>query len=104
MDADIYQVTYSGQVVSGADKQEVRNRLKTLFKATDQVVDKLMSGKKMIIKKGITETKAQAFQQVMHKAGAIAQISLMVVEDDIDLAPPPKLNRKLPQNRKRNVW
>jgi len=83
-----FQVLFKAELVTGANAVEVKNKLQTLFKASDQVMTKLMSGKQVIIKKGLTQEKAEAFQRAMLKAGAIAQISAMAIEEDIDLTAP----------------
>lgn len=99
MEGNYYQISYKGQLVSGAELVQVRNNLQQLFKATDAVMDKLMSGKSVIIKKAISQQKATAFQKAMHKAGAIAQVSMMAVEENIELAAPPKSEDELEQEQ-----
>ncbi len=87
----LYKVTFNGQCRTVSTPAEVKANLEILFKSNKKSIEKLFSGKQIIIKKGINEQKAVTYQQAMHKAGAIAKVSLMEVESSIDLAPPPPM-------------
>ncbi len=87
----LYQIIYNGRCRTGSTPAEVKTNLVKLFKSNKKTIEQLFSGKQIIIKKGLKEQKALTYQQAMHKAGAIAKVSLMEVESSIDLAPPPPM-------------
>ena len=89
-DDNRYKVTFMGQIVAGKNSEQVKQNLAQLFKSSADTIDKLFSGQSMIIKKDISETEAKTYQQAMHKAGAIAVITLLApVEENYDDLPPP---------------
>ena len=87
-DEGLYQITFSGQCIAGCTHAEVKANLEQLFKSSTKTIEQLFSGKTIIIKKGLNEKKALAYQKAMHKAGALAEVTMMNVESPIDLAPP----------------
>ena len=89
-DESRYDVIFSGEIVSGVTSEKVKENLIRLFKSPESTIDKLFSGRKITIKKAITEQKAHTYQQAMQKAGAIANIRLVEMIEEIDLAPTPK--------------
>ncbi len=87
----LYKVTFNGQCRAGSTPAEVKANLVILFKRDKKSIEKLFSGKQITIMKGLNEQKAITYQKAMHKAGALAKVSLMEVESFIDLAPPPPM-------------
>ncbi len=85
-------VTFNGQCRDVSTPAEVKANLVILFKSNKQSIEKLFSGKQITIMEGLNEQKALSCQQDMHKAGAIAKVSLMEIESIIDLAPPPPMD------------
>lgn len=65
-----FNIYYAGEVLDGHDPTQVRANLGKLFKANEQTLDKLFSGKAQLLKKGCDEDKARQYQQAMQRAGA----------------------------------
>ncbi len=69
-----FNIYYAAQVVEGCDPAEVRANLGKLFKANEQTLDKLFSGKAQLLKRDCDEATAQKYQQAMQRAGAVALV------------------------------
>ncbi len=97
-DENRYEVTFNGRFVSDLSSEQVKSNLIKLFKSSEQTIEKLFSGNTVTIQKGLTEEKALSYQRAMHKAGAIANVIPMIIEETINLAAPP-----LPQEDEKKV-
>ena len=49
----VYEVIFSGQMVAGADPLQVRQAVQRLFNASEQMLDQLFSGRKVVVKRGV---------------------------------------------------
>lgn len=65
-----YNVYFAGQLLEGQDLQQVRARLGKVFKADEQTLDKLFSGKAQLLKRDCDKTTALKYKNAMEKAGA----------------------------------
>ncbi len=72
-----YKVLFEGKVLSGFDPDEVRARLKDLFSADDERMDRLFSGKAYAIRKPVSEREARKYEKAINKAGAECRIATM---------------------------
>ena len=69
-----YDIFFAAQLVEGFEEATVRGNLATLFKANDQTLDKLFSGKAQLIKRGVDKQAALKYKAALQKAGAVALI------------------------------
>lgn len=69
-----FAVVFSGQLVDGAERDSVRDNLAQLFKVEPAKVEKMFTGKPVLIKKDLDEAKANNYKAALAKAGAIAEI------------------------------
>ena len=69
-----YDIFFAAQLVDGFDEATVRANLATLFKANDQKLDKLFSGKAQPIKRGVDKQTALKYKAALQKAGAVSLI------------------------------
>ena len=65
-----YNIFYQGQCLPGFTQAEVRENLADLFKANDNVLDKLFSGLEQKLKGGLDESGAKRYASALRKAGA----------------------------------
>ena len=72
-----YKVLFEGKVLPGFETNEVRARLKKLFKADEERMDRLFSGKAYAIRKAISEKEARKYEKTINKAGAECRITAM---------------------------
>lgn len=77
---ETYRVVFKGALAAGYTPEQVRNGLAKIFtldlsKPTDaSKLKKLLSGKPVVIKAGLTRDQASQYQQVIARAGALAEI------------------------------
>ncbi|MEH6357606.1 MAG: hypothetical protein V7745_01350 [Pseudomonadales bacterium] len=74
-----FRVTFHGEVMQGWDPDEVKANMATLFKLDPQnrqhvqKLDRLFSGRTVIIKDGLSATTAQAYVDAIAKVGGDAR-------------------------------
>ena len=69
-----FEVVVAGRLADGADPAQVRANLAKLFKTDVARVEHLLSGDRVVIKKGLDEAAAGKYRAVIVKAGLIAEI------------------------------
>jgi hypothetical protein len=74
MNENTFAVTFSGQLVDGANADQVKANFAQLFKVDIAKVAPMFSGKPVTIKKGLDEATAKKYQQALLKAGAVCQV------------------------------
>ena len=65
-----FDVFFDGQCLPGFEQQEVRENLQALFKASNEIMDLLFSGKEQKVKGGLDEAGAKRYASALRKAGA----------------------------------
>jgi len=91
---DSCQVVFYGETLSGKAVEEVQQKVAALFKLSDQQAKVFFSGKRVVIKSGLTEAKATQYLKALEKAGAKAQI------ESADAAPSPSQPAQAPAKPK----
>ncbi len=69
-----YNVYFAGDLQPGKSPEEVRAGLRTLFKADDSTLNKLLSGKPQLIKRACNKATALKYKRALEGAGAQAVI------------------------------
>lgn len=72
---DTYEVTFSGQMVEGADPQQVRLAVQRLFNASEQTLEQFFSGRRIVVKRGLDRETAEKYRQVFASAGALVEVT-----------------------------
>ena len=80
MNDDMYEVAFSGEIVAGADLEQVKQAVASLFKADEKKLAQLFSGKRIVIKKNITLDMAQKYQAALQKAQAVCELKNLSAE------------------------
>lgn len=65
-----YDICFSGQIMEGHEVMPVRDKLATLFKADTVTLDRLFSGRTVVIKRGCDKAIALQYKRAMENAGA----------------------------------
>jgi hypothetical protein len=68
----LYDILFSGELLPGADPSEVKTRLQSLFKLSDEVARRLFSGQTLALKRGLDPTRAERLRRIFLEAGAVA--------------------------------
>ena len=69
-----YAVIFQGRTVEGADPDQVRANMAKLFNADAARIEKMFSGQKVVIKKGLDAAGAKKYRAALTKAGAAVEI------------------------------
>ncbi len=74
MSFEKYDLFFSGQVIDGLDKAEVRTRVGQIFRATEAQLDHLFSGDPVPIKKAVDMDTAIKYRVTLREAGALIDV------------------------------
>ncbi len=67
-----YSIVFTGKIRQGATLPETRSNLAEMFKITNEaLLDKVFSGKSVILKKGLSEDERAAREMILLMAGAV---------------------------------
>ncbi len=69
MEAPNYRIVFNGQVQPKQDLHTVRRNFARLFNITEIQLERLFSGKPVILKKGLNQTQASHYEKAIIKAG-----------------------------------
>lgn len=69
-----FDLEFAGELMPGADAQQARARLKTLFKLTDEAAAQLFSGAAVTVKRGVDGALAARLHAAFAEAGALLRI------------------------------
>lgn len=72
--SSLFNVVFAGEIVAGADPVTVRANVGRLFKVEGATLDRLFSGQRVILKKGIDQAAAMKIRAAMKQAGAVVQL------------------------------
>lgn len=85
-----YEIAFAGQLIPGAQAEQVKANLAKLFQADAQRIALLFSGRRIVIKNNLDAAGAEKYRATMERAGALALVTAMPEEiEEIELAPPP---------------
>lgn len=77
MSDPLYNITFQGKLLYGYEQDEVRNNLAKLTKFDEQMLNRLFSGEKVVLKKELDLTTAERYKEVLDKTGARCEIVLL---------------------------
>lgn len=87
---ELFEIVFSGEVLSGTPPEQVRNNLARLFQADERRVAMLFSGRALVLKNSLNGAAAEKYRATLERAGAVAHIRPMVVDMEvIEMAAPP---------------
>ncbi|MFY1665357.1 DUF805 domain-containing protein [Pseudomonas sp. Pseu.R1] len=72
--AEHFKIVFEGQLRTGVDLETARLNLAQLFKSDVSGVDRLFTGKPIIVKRGLTHDDAQRYLKALNDAGVDARI------------------------------
>ncbi|MEP1215331.1 MAG: YjgN family protein [Marinobacter sp.] len=72
---ELYQISFSGQILDGFSDAEVRDNVKALFRISDERTASLFSRTRTTLKSGLSHDEALIYHERLTKAGAAVQIS-----------------------------
>jgi hypothetical protein len=84
-----YNVYFAGQLLPGQELTSVRDKLAKLFNADQQTLEKLFSGKALLLKRDCDKATALKYKQAMERAGAEPVIKASQSAAATEQPPPP---------------
>ncbi len=69
-----YQVIFVGKIIEHADFDMVKTNVARVFSLPPDRVDKLFSGRRIVLKKDIDQTTAERYKTTLQRAGALCEI------------------------------
>ncbi len=70
-----YSIVFTGKIRDGATPSETRHNLAEMFKIGDAaILDKVFSGKTVILRKGLSEDEARKQEMILYMAGAVCEV------------------------------
>jgi len=69
-----FAVVFSGVIVPGANREQVKLNLAKLFKVEPARVEPMFSGKRVVIKAQLDQATAQKYQAALKSAGAVCEV------------------------------
>lgn len=86
----LYEIAFAGQVLPGAQVEQVKENLARLFQADAQRIALLFSGRRIVIKSNLDAAGAEKYRATLERAGAIAIVQALDAQiEEVELAPPP---------------
>ncbi|MBV2134638.1 hypothetical protein KRX52_17855 [Pseudomonas sp. MAP12] len=73
--SNLYEVAFAGELVVGADAEQVRANLARLFQADPQRIAALFSGRRTVIKSNLDAASAEKYRLTLERAGAQVEVS-----------------------------
>lgn len=75
MTEEHFDLSYSGDLLAGADPAVVRERLRTIFSLSEEGTARLFTGRQVSIKHNADAATAARFREVFTQAGALLRVS-----------------------------
>ncbi|MEN8170244.1 MAG: YjgN family protein [Pseudomonadota bacterium] len=77
MSESSYMVVFRGELIDGADLEQVKESLQTLCKLTREKVEQLFSLPAVVLKKNLSQELAKSFQQQLERIGVRTDVKAM---------------------------
>ena len=88
MSDELFEIAFSGQIAEGADLETVKQNIGKIFKADENRLAQMFSGRRLIIKREADAATAAKFRGAFEKAGAICEIRSMPAAGQASAQPP----------------
>ena len=76
-DDSLYQFVFRGELLAGGDPHTSKQQLQKAFKFSDQQLKTLFSGKRVVLRKNISQQDAKRFKQLFNRCGARGEVEAM---------------------------
>lgn len=71
---DRFEIAFSGELVLGAELAQARAGVQRLFNASEQLLEQLFSGRRVVIKQSVDQATALKYQKAFAGVGAILEV------------------------------
>ncbi len=73
MPDDSYQIIFSGDIIEGRERSDVKRKLQSILKLDGKGIERLFTGKPVVIRKNVPRETAEKFAGAFEKAGAVCR-------------------------------
>ena len=85
-----HSIVFTGKIREGATPEETRRNLAEMFKIGDPaILERVFSGKPVILKKGLDESEAHKQEMILYMAGAVCEVRVAPLPTPAPAPPPP---------------
>lgn len=84
---ELYKITFGGEVVGAMSRGEVAENLKARFKFNEAALEKMFSGKAVVLKSGLDKETAERFARGLWQAGARCRVEPVAGAGPIETLP-----------------
>jgi len=78
-----YNIVFEGKTVPGKEIDLVKKALMNILKADDQSIDRLFSGKRVLIRKNVEASTAKKFRKAFEDVGAVCNLEQVKISDEV---------------------
>jgi len=78
-----YNIVFEGKTVPGKEIDLVKKALMNILKADEQSIDRLFSGKRVLIRKNVEASTAKKFQKAFEDVGAVCNLEQVKVSGEV---------------------
>jgi hypothetical protein len=75
MDQQLYDIVFSGQLVSGISAESAQTKLAALFNSSADNIARIFNGKTQALKRGVNKADALKYKAAFHQAGLIVSFT-----------------------------
>lgn len=93
-----YQVIFSGKILEHADIDMVKNNVARVFSLPEDRVEKLFSGRRLVLKKDVDQATAERYKTTLHRAGALCEIEDLSATEPVTQTPTQETKPQAPQS------
>jgi uncharacterized protein YbjQ (UPF0145 family) len=78
-----YNIVFEGETVPGKEVDAVKKALMNILKVDEEGIDRLFSGKRMLIRKNVEAATAKKFRKAFEDIGAVCNLEPVKVSGDV---------------------
>ncbi len=78
-----FEIVFRGDIAPGNSLSEVRERLQQLFKADDAQLERLFSGRPVVLKRGLDRETGERYRDAISKAGALVEVRQAAPDSEV---------------------
>lgn len=98
MSDELYEIAFSGQIEQGADLETVKMHIGRMFKADEQRLAQMFSGRRVLIKRQTDAATMAKYRGAFEKAGAICEVRALSGDTAPAVAATPSANNQAGTN------
>jgi hypothetical protein len=91
-----FDIQFSGELAEGADPCATRERLRDLFKLSPETVERLFSGRPVVIKRDLDEVAAARYRAAFSEVGAVLRLTPLTLPPGPPMVVPSPMVRPIP--------